>query len=239
MIYFTDGTKENFLTAFLLAFEDRDARLTSSQAQLVLGQECVFVKTDAARAEKAERRLLELDSGSMRDLFYLLRSKDPSREQIAFSYLKFLAEEQRPVRGMLAKSAVLAAVECVKKVTFEIHRLHGFVRFMETESGALYAPIAPDNDICDLLVPHFRARIPEFAFVLHDVPRRKAAVYDGQNAFTAPLEKAEIVLSADETEWQALWRSYYQNVNIPSRKRLKQMRGYMPVRYWRFLPELS
>ena len=57
-------------------------------------------------------------------------------------------------------------------------------------------------------------------------------------AFTAPLTKAEIVLSADEEGWQALWRQYYASVNIPSRKRLRQMKGYMPVRYWKFMPEM-
>ena len=239
MIYFTDGTKEAFLTAFLLAFDDKDAYITSSQKQLILGQDSVFVKADSVRAKKAESRLLEFDRECMEDLFLLLRSGENTREQTAFRYLKLLAEQKRPVRKMLAEDAVLAATECIRRVTFEIHRLHGFVRFMESDSGALYAPVAPDNDIVDLLVPHFRTRLPEYPFVLHDVPRRKAAVYDGQNTFLAPLERAEIALSADEKEWQALWRRYYHSVNIPSRERLKQMRGYMPVRYWRFMPEFA
>lgn len=237
MIYFTDGTKEAFLTAFLLAYRDEDSYITSSQKQLVLGQSTVFVKADAERAKKAEQRLLAFDSDCMQDLDYLLRSGSCDGEQVAFRYLRFLAQEKRPVRGMLAESAVIAATECIRRVTFEVHRLHGFVRFLESESGALYAPIAPDHDIVDLLVPHFRARLTEFPFVLHDVTRKKAAVYDGKNTFLAPLEKAEILLSADETAWQKLWSNYYRSVNIPSRERLKQMRGYMPVRYWKFMPE--
>ena len=32
-------------------------------------------------------------------------------------------------------------------------------------------------------------------------------------------------------------KKYYAAVNIPSRERLAQMRGYMPARYWKFLPE--
>lgn len=140
---------------------------------------------------------------------------------------------------MLAEPAVYRAVEYIKKVGLEIHHFHGFIRFIECESGALYAPFEPDNDICDLLVPHFRARLPAFPFVLHDVKRKKAAVYDGANAFLAPLEKAEIMISADESAWQGLWKKYYSAVNIPSRERLKQMRGYMPARYWKYMPERS
>ncbi len=239
MIYLTDGTKACFLTAFLYAFKDDEAVISSVQTQLAIGQRTVFVAADAEKAAKAEKRLLSFDKDCVDDLLLMLRSGMPDHEQIAFRYFRLLAEKRAPVRGMLAETAVLAASECIRKVTYEIHRMHGFVRFMESASGALYAPLAPDNDIVDLLLPHFRTRLPEFPFVLHDVRRKKAAVYDGKSAFTAPLDRAEIALSADEEGWQALWRRYYDSVNIPCRERLKQMKSYMPVRYWRFLPELS
>ncbi len=239
MIYLTDGTKESFLTAFLLAFSDGDALVSSSPTQLSLGQKTVFVSADAARAARAEERLLSFDKDCMNDLSLLLRSGMSGREQIAFRYFRLLALQKRPVRDMLADEDVLCASECIRKVTYEIHRLHGFVRFLESASGALYAPLSPDNDVVDLLVPHFRSRLPEFPFVLHDVKRKKAAVYDGKNTFLAPLEQAEVVLSASEQAWQTLWQRYYKSVNIPQRERLKQMKGYMPVRYWKFMPEFS
>lgn len=237
MIYFFDGTKEAFFTAFLSAYRDEEAVLTSGRTQLSLGQQTVFVVTDRVRAEKAEQRFLTFDQGCIKDLDYLLRNGEYGHEQIAFRYFKLIAERKCPVRNMLAEEAVLAAVEAVRRVTYEIHRLHGFVRFMESESGALYAPVSPDHDICDLLAPHFRARLKEYPFVIHDVPRKKAVVYDGKNTFCAPLERAEVVLSSKEEEWQNLWKRYYQSVNIPARERLKQMRGYMPVRYRKFMPE--
>lgn len=238
MIYFTDGTKESFLTAFLAAYFDQEAYLTSSQTQLVLGQESVFLPADPERAARAEKKLLSMDKDCMEELSLLLRSGECDREQRAFRYLKFLTAEQRPVRGMLAKSEVLDAQECIARVKHEIHRLCGFVRFLECESGALYAPIAPKADICDLILPHFRKKLGTIPFVLHDVPRKRAAVYDGKHSFTAPLEAAQIVLSASEEHWQTLWRKYYKSVCLPSREKLKQMRGNMPVRYWRYLTEL-
>ena len=235
MIYFYDGTKEAFLTALALSFHDGEPFLTTGNKQLVLGQETVFVRTDPERAERIEKRLVSFDKDCMHDLDTLLRSGDTNKDNIALAYFRLIAEKKCPVRTMLGEDAALAAAECIHRVSFEIHRFHGFVRFMQTESGALYAPISPDNDICDLLVPHFRARMPQIPFVIHDVKRKKAAVYDGENTFLAPLEKAEVVLSADEMQWQKLWKKYYVSVNIPSRERLKQMRGYMSVRYWKFM----
>lgn len=237
MIYFFDGTTDGFLTAFLQAFSDENALLSSKKIQLPLGQEPLFVKTDSQRAQKAKARLCSFDRGAMHDLSFLLRSGEEDSEQTAFLYLKLLAQKKRPVRNMLALDAVFEAMERIKRVALEIHRFHGFIRFMESGSGALYAPFSPDHDICDLLVPHFKARLSEIPFVIHDVKRGKAAVYDLEHVFVAPLTNAELILSANEEEWQALWREYYKSVNIPSRYRPKQMRGYLPARYEKFMPE--
>ena len=211
--------------------------LSSKNKQLLLGQTPIFIETDHARAQKALARLRSFDWGFAHDLAWLLRAGEEDNEQVAFEYARFLATEKRPVRNQFAQACVFKAIEYLRKVGLEIHRFHGFIRFMETASGALYAPFSPDNDICDLLLPHFRARLPAFSFVLHDIKRKKAAVYDGKNAFVAPLDKADIVLSGNETAWKELWKRYYTAVNIPSRERLKQMRGYMPTRYWAQMPE--
>lgn len=237
MIWFFDGSKQAFLTAFIYAYRDEDAVLSAGNSQLMLGQKSCFVRADAQKARRAEERLKTIDPACMKELDLLLRSGENNRGQIAFAYFRLIAARQCPVRGMLAEDAVTDAAECIRRVTTELHRFKGFVRFMESASGALYAPIAPDHDICDLLVPHFARRMPHIPFVLHDVRRAKAAVWDGKHAFTAPLAQAEIALSADEAGWQALWKCYYASVNIPSRARLKQMKGYMPVRYWKFMPE--
>ncbi|MBQ8685517.1 MAG: TIGR03915 family putative DNA repair protein [Clostridia bacterium] len=237
MTYFFDGSISGFLTAFLAAYHDEAALVTSRRQQLILGEAPVYIKTDETRAARAKARLLCFDDGCMKDLNLLLRCGDDNSEQIAFSYFKKLAKSGKPVHNMLSDDAVFAAVEKIRRVGLELHRFHGFIRFMETASGALYAPFAPDHDICDLLLPHFRARLPRYPFVLHDITRKKAAVYDGKNAFVAPLEQAEIVLSGNENAWQALFSRYYAAVNIPSRERLKQMRGYLPVRYRRFMTE--
>ncbi len=237
MTYFYDGGKQGFLTALALSFRDKDAVLTAGNAQLSLGQQTVFVSGDPARAAAVEKRLLSFDKHCMKDLDLLLRSGDEGKDGVAFAYFRLLAQEKRPVRDTLALPAALAAAVRMRRVGTELHRMRGFLRFMESASGALYAPCSPDNDLVDLLLPHFRARLPRYPFVIHDVKRKKAAVYDGAHAFNAPLAQAEVLLSADEQAWQELWRKYYKIVNIPERERLKQMRGYLPVRYRKFMNE--
>ena len=237
MIYFYDGSKEAFLTALAAAFCDDDAVLTSGNKQLTLGQQTVFVTADLARAEKIKKRLLTFDRSCMKDLDYFLRSGDKDKDATAFRYFRLLARKKQPVRGMFAEPAVVAAAECIRRITVELDHMRGFIRFMESASGALYAPFSPDHDIVDLLMPHFCARLVNYPFVLHDIARKKAGVYDGAHIFFAPLERTEVVLSADEAAWQDLWRDYYKSVNIPERERLKQMRQYLPVRYRKHMTE--
>lgn len=239
MIYFYDGSRDAFLTAFVLAFPDENAVLASTQTQLTLGQQTVFVPADATRAKRVMERLLSFDKNCMKDLNYFLRSGNPNRDGIALNYFRLLAQKKRPVRSMLAEEAVLAAEECIRKITAETEHMRGFLRFTESASGALYAPVSPDNDIIDFLASHFRARLSGYPFVIHDVKRKKAAVYDGENLFFAPLERAEVVLSATESGWQTLWKRYFNTVNIPSRERLKQQRAYLPVRYRKFMTEFQ
>ena len=237
MVYIFDGSEKGFYTAFLSAYHDEYALLSSRQIQLPLGTMPKFVKTDERKAEKARARVGQIDSRALEEIKLLLRSGEEDGEQTAFLYLREIAKAQKPMRGQLQNESVFEAMQKIKRIRHEIHRFHGFIRFMETASGTLYAPFSPDHDICDLLVPHFRARLPKFSFVIHDVKRNKAAVYDGVHCFVAPLKEASVVISASEEGWQALFKKYYQAVNIPSRERLKQMRGYMPVRYQKFMLE--
>ncbi len=115
--------------------------------------------------------------------------------------------------------------------------MKGFLRFMESRDGALYAPFSPDNDITDLLMAHFAERMKAERFVIHDVKRKIAGMYDGREWIMARVGEAEVYLSEYERAFENLWKKYYKAVNIESRPHIKQMKGYMPVRYWKFLPE--
>ena len=239
MIYFFDGTIDGFLTAFIQAFSDEQAVLACAETQLPLGQEPIHIQTNPDKAQRARTRLLSFDTRAMRDLSYLLRCGEQGALQTAFKYIRRLAQAKKPIREALAIEEVFDAVQRIKRVALEIHRFHGFIRFTESANGVLYAPFSPDNDICDLLAPHFCARLGAIPFVIHDIKRKKAVIFNGQQTAVIPLHSADILLSDDEQAWQSLWKTYYSAVNILSRERTKQMRGYMPARYHTFLTELQ
>lgn len=239
MTYFiVDGSEDCFYTAVFTAYNNRDCIITSERSvQLGLDLSVVEVNTDAEKARRVRAKLNALDKEAEYEVSLLLRSNDALKENVAFGYIKLIIEHGGAVRTMLANPTVIEMTEIRSRVHNEIHRLKGFLRFMENADGVMYAPYSPDNDITELLALHFAARFGNLRFVIHDVKRKIAALYDGEEIVMTSADDAEIYLSEYESYFENLWRQYYKSVNIAERPHEKQMRGYMPVRYWKFLPE--
>lgn len=239
MTYFlVDGSEDCFYTAVFDAYKNKDCLITSERdVQLGLGFEVFDVVTDENKAARVRAKINALDRGAAEDITLLLKSCNPLKESVAFEYIRLIIESGGAVRGMLANPTVIEMTEIRQRVFGEAHRLKGLLRFMENADGVLYAPYSPDNDITEILAVHFAARFGAQPFVIHDIKRKLAALYDGNEIVMTRADDAEIYLSEYESYFQNLWKQYYNSVNIASRPHEKQMRGSMPVRYWKFLPE--
>lgn len=167
-----------------------------------------------------------------------LLSGDENALKIAFDFAYLTLSKRRDVSGFLANRAVSIFYYTIKKVFNERHRFFGLIRFKETASGVLYAAYSPDNDITELLCPHFIKRLSCVPFIIHDVKRNKAGVSNGKEYKIMETEnKAALNLSEDEKAWENLWKNYYKAVNIKERKNKRQQDNLMPRRYRKFLPE--
>lgn len=237
-IYLTDGSERGFFTAVFDAYTDKDAYLTSSKAfQSGLFDTFIEVESEETKAQRVMKKLFSLSSQGAREILSILRTEADEKEQAAFLYAKKIVRYGEGARSRLADAEVHRALDLSGRVWKEVHRLKGFLRFREMENGVLYAPCSPDNDIVDLLLPHFIDRLQGLAFVVHDCRRGIAGIYDGKEWVLVAAGRAEIRLSEKEEAFSALWKKYYQTVNIPSRKNLRQQKNYMPVRYWSMLTE--
>lgn len=237
-IFITDGTPETFFTAVFDAYKEKEAVITSEEnLQLSLDGEVVRVIFDAEKSGRVRSGIARYDRFAEEEILLALRSGDTLKEQTAFEYIKKLMQNKAPIRKRLNLPEVIEFNDIVYKVTGETHRLKGFLRFMESKDGVLYAPYSPDNNITDLLMRHFSERLKSERFVIHDLKRKIAGMYDGKDWIMGYAGEAEIYLSEYEKAFENLWKKYYKSVNIEARPHEKQMKGYMPVRYWKFLPE--
>lgn len=235
-IFICDGTPESFFTAVFDAYLETDCVITSDETiQLTIGDEPLRVPCDAEKCDRV--RCVLKKYGAETDVLAALKSCDTRKEQICFKYIKKLTELKKPIKNAFNLPEVVDFNDILYKITGETHRLKGLLRFKETAGGVLYAPYSPDNDITVLLMPHFAARLRSEKFIIHDVKRGIAGLYDGLSWLITSVGEAGICLSDSERTFESLWKKYYKAVNIESRPHEKQMKRSMPVRYWKFLPE--
>lgn len=237
-IFITDGTPESFFTAVFDAFNEDEGMITSDDSvQLSFDSEIKRVDVNDEKCERVRKGIAKYEPSAEGEILLALRSCDPLKEQVAFAYIKKLMQIKAAIRKRLNLPEVIEFNDIVNKVTDEAHKLKGFLRFMESAGGVLYAPYSPDNNVTDLLMRHFSQRLKSERFVIHDLKRKIAGMYDGSEWIMGYAGEAEVYLSEYEKAFENLWKKYYKSVNIASRPHEKQMRGYMPVRYWKFLPE--
>ena len=236
--FITDGSPLSFFTAVFDAYAETECAITSDRNyQLSIDSEVIRVICNEEKCERVRNGIKRYDPYAEEEILLALRSCNPIKEQIAFSYIKKLMQIKAPVRKRLSLPEVIQLNEIVYKVTGETHRLKGFLRFMESSGGVLYAPYSPDNNITDLLMQHFAQRLKAERFIIHDLKRKIAGIYNGSEWILSFANETEVYLSENEKAFENLWKKYYQAVNIKERPHEKQMKGYMPVRYWKFLPE--
>ena len=237
-IFITDGSAPSFFTAVFYAFENKDCFITSDdQIQLSLDSEVIKVEYDTQKSERVIKAIAKYDVYAEDDILLVLRSCDRLKEQTAFEYIKSIIQKKASIRKRLSLPEVIKFNEIMHRITLEAHRLQGFLRFIECVGGVLYAPYSPDNNITDLLMRHFAERLKAEKFIIHDLKRKIVGIYNGNNWILGYADRAEICPSETEKAFESLWMQYYKAVNIEERPHEKQMKGYMPVRYWKFLPE--
>ena len=240
--YFFDGTKNGLLTCIFESFYDRRIPddVTTECVQCGLLDEIVTIKTDNEKAERVYKCLKNCKTKYLVSDFNLtFRSGEKKRFKVLFDYLNVaISNKNIDVSKAFALPEIQAFTDLKNRIYTETHRFKGFLRFMETEKGFYYACYEPDNDITELLVPHFTARL-QSPFIIHDIKRNILALCDGKQykILNGGDNGVTVFISESEENFLDLWQQYYKSINIEERKNLRQMRNYMPERYWKNLSE--
>lgn len=240
--YFFDGTKNGLLSCIFESFYEKRIPddVSTECVQCGLLDEIVTIKTDSEKAERVYKCLKNSKTKYLVSDFNLtFRSGEKKRFKVLFDYLNVaISNKNIDVSKAFALPEIQAFTDLKNRIYTETHRFKGFLRFMETEKGVCYACYEPDNDITELLVPHFTARL-QSPFIIHDIKRNILALCDGKRykILDGGNNGVTVFMSESEEIFLDLWQQYYKSINIEERKNLRQMRNYMPERYWKNLSE--
>ena len=242
--YSYDGTLEGFLTC-LARLRDGDRILSYCGGRdpglpvFDLFEVPVPVVTEPEKAEAFRTHTAAAyGKEALRLIDYGFRSGAEDREALLTAFIQALAEGRDPKD--LSDNRLLRFRKSLSRISFEVHRMVGLLRFRELSDGSLHAEIEPDNDIVDLLIPHFRTRFPSERWVIRDLRREKAVSWDGSKALIFPYRDAA-PMNADRNEEQVkdLWRLYFKTIEIQERRNPKLQARFVPRRYRKHLPEFE
>lgn len=170
---------------------------------------------------------------------YAFHSRKMGIELLVWSYLVVGLQVGKRLCAMLAEDPVHSVNRIARQVSREVHKYKGFVRFREVEADFLYARIEPEADILAFIAPHFVERVGDRPWIIHDLCRHQAAVYDLTSwRLIRDIElTAEPTLSATEHDYAVLWQSYFQHLAIAERHNPKLQQKHVPIRFRKHLTE--
>lgn len=243
LIYLYDGSFDGILTCIFDAYYKRhpDRILSRDDVQLSIGDEYDFIETDEKKASRVYDAVLKkISNEAQKNAFYVYLSEDRNSGTIIYNYFKLGFKLGKNLDLNIKDEDVFKVQEIARRVSFEVHRFTGLLRFSELNNGIYYAKIEPDNNIIMLLAPHFKDRFKDQRWVIHDTKRNIAALYNLKDfIITDSLSDIPLSLSSREEFFQSMWKEYFKSISIEERINPRLQKNHMPIRYWKNLMEKS
>ncbi len=238
-----DDTLEGLLTAIFDSYAYRPAPIAvvGQQHQQRLGARYAAVETDAAKAERVIAGIRKkIGPDGYGPIWNAFLSCDPDKGNVIYQYVRLGMRIGSTVRLRITDPRVMALDKLASLAPKEARFLLQFLRFARMDNGVYYARITPDNDVVALLMPDFADRYRAMPFLIHDVNRQLAGIYDTKEWYLTTTENFTLPDCAeDEKHFQQLWKRFYDAVAIRERTNLRLRRQHMPQRFWKNMVEMT
>ncbi len=238
-----DDTFEGLLTAIYDAFYSKKPLASiygnsEYNTPLLLG-EVLEVITDKDKFKKVRDSIKnKIDFLALKKIYMVYLSNEKDKAMVIFKYLKIAFKLGHDVHSFLNLCEIKLVDDINRRVTIECHRFEGFIRFNYIDEIFLYSPIEPDNDILELLGDHFKNRFSKEYFIIHDISREKALIYNGFSYEIIVMDNDTYKkLKSHDDEYTNLWKAYFKSTTIKERKNIKLQCRMMPKRYWKHILE--
>lgn len=106
--------------------------------------------------------------------------------------------------------------------------------------GILYAAIEPTYNILELIANHFKERLSNEKWIIHDVKRKIGIVYENNQWIMRDLQFEKLESrEKEELFYQNLWKAFHKSIGIKERTNERLQMQYMPKKYWKNLIEME
>lgn len=242
MDYLYDGSFEGFLTCVYFHYykEKASGIFTSENYQPNMLNTFTEIKTDAEKSAKVYDAINnKISPYDLQRIYRVFRSTVSDKEMLLLNYIRLGFKEGSKLSLLHGNPYVSPVEKAEKKVTNEVHRILGLLRFSVLEGNVLYAVLEPDHDILEFMAKHFTDRYKNDPFIIHDKKREKALIAHQKEWYITDFtEDGPPSFSKDEEEYRELWKKYFKTIAIKERTNPRCQKNFMPVRYWKHLTEI-
>lgn len=247
--YVHNGSLEGLLSAVFLAFERHELPVdivSEKRYQPRLGQESITIETDSERALRV-RRGVEKRAGctTFRAIVAASLCDDYDTGIAILRFIMYVMlspqlDRKKGVLSDLANEAVARLTELQRRAANEAEKMRQFVRFSHLENGIWFARINPNVSVIPLIMGHFASRLNDQPFIIYDEVHELSGIYDGDSwqMVLGPVQDVANPMQHDRYMEEA-WRSFYDSLCVDARYNPELRRNFMPVRYWKNLPEMK
>ena len=241
-VWLYDGSMVGFLSALVRTYRERHMPQTLvkqlDEHDLFAPVQTVLSNPDEAQ-KMAQHLREQLEAIHYERILHAFLCDDIAFELDLLRYARMGLHQPKALFD-LSDPAVYAVEGYQKRVLATAHRMTGFTRFEELADGTLYARIAPPRNVLTLLGRHFKKRFAQERFIIHDVQRELVLSHAHGVMKVHVVSDVQIPeRSANEQQYQMLWRSFFDSVTIEDRLNLKLQRQHVPLLYREWMSEFS
>lgn len=242
MDYLYDGSFDGLLTCIYYHYKREKASgiydIKNYQQSIMFDYE--IIETDLHKADIVSKAIVDrISKEAYIQIYYCFLSNNEDKERIILDFLVFAFKYGKNTMNYYSHEKVLPIKEISSKVSREVHRFLGILRFSDI-GGVLYAKFSPDNDILILLIEHFADRYKYEKFLIHDLKRNKAIMYFNNSWQMIDIKTInDIECSSKERLIQNLWKEYFTKIAIQERKNPKLQFQFIPARYRKNITEFN
>ncbi|MFA9397027.1 MAG: TIGR03915 family putative DNA repair protein [Clostridiaceae bacterium] len=246
IIYVYDGTFEGLLTAIYDSYyskEEIDEIVRGKLYKPSFLYSPNYIQTNLVKFNKVKQAIIKkISKNSMLNIYYCFLAETLNCDNLIYKYVKLGFTLGKDVDMHLHNDDVRKIHELKNKVSRESVRMLEFIRFKFVENSFYYAAIEPDYDILPLIAEHFTNRFSDQNFIINDMKREIALVYNKDYWYITELKNKEsekLLNSKDVLAYENLWKEYFKSIAIKERTNKKLQKNHMPSRYWKHILEMK
>lgn len=249
-----DGIFTGIYDAWESRYGHKNIQLSASQSgELTLFSKYIPVTPDFEKSRKVSKTLIKRFGMDFYETICKCAMADQSSGKLTMD--KANAVYQTVVMALalpagakvleyLGEPCIACIFELCRQTQNEGYHILEFLRFNELRSGILFAKIHPKNNVLPILAEHFTNRLPLENFIIYDAVHQTAVVHKASGHYmiadASPMNlEPAAEYSADEIEYQRLWRAFFDTVAIEARINPKLQSQNIPKRFWADTVELT